>query len=119
MQTSWIGHANDAQQSFLSGITTGWSVSLMNGTPACPAARGPAARKMDQAVEERCACHSVHRRGHIRQVDPGISDWIIHVVVREDPVGSLRISLAPEDVDEAVGDDSVHSTAYFEHWGGC
>ena len=118
MHTSSRGHANDAQQqSCLSGITIGRSVGLVNGTPAGTAAHGPAARKVDQAVEERGACDSVHRRGHIRQVDPGITNRIKHVVVREDPVGGERISLAPEDVNVAVCDDGVHSPAWLEHWG--
>ncbi len=102
----------------LSGITTGRSVGLMNGAPATPTARGTAARKMDQAVEECGACDSVHRRRHIRKVDPGIKDWIKDVVVGEDPAGGLRISLASEDVDESIGDDGVHSTTWLEHWSG-
>ena len=102
----------DAEQSSLSGITTGRTVGLMNGTPAGPADRGPAARKMDQAVEKHGTCHSMHWRGHIRQVDPGITDRKKHVVVGEDAMGGVCISLTPEDVDETIGDDGVHSTAW-------
>jgi len=90
----------------------------MDGTPAGPADRGPAARKMDQAIDEHGTCHSVHRYGHIRQMDPGITDRKIHIVVGEDPVGGVRISFAPEYVDEVVSDDGVHTTAWLEHWGG-
>ena len=90
----------------------------MNSTAASPADRGPAARKMDQAVNEHGACHSMHWCGHIRQVDPGVTDWKKHVVIGENTMGCVCISLTSEDMDEAVGDDGVHSTAWLEHWGG-